>query len=1088
MIQRVVRAVLRMPAFVLLLAAGILGIGLYCYKQLDIEAYPNPVPPMIEIITQPNGWSAEEVERYVTVPLENALNGMIDLDHIRSQSLFGLSDVKCYFTWNVEYHLAQQRVLNRLNFVTLPPGVTPQLSPWSAIGEVYRYVVRGDGYSLTALKTAEDWTLERQFRQAPGVIDVVGFGGYTKEYHVEVDPYRLRGHNVTLNQLTAALANANQNVGGQRLTLGEQAFNVRGIGLIRSINDIRQVVVAEQKGTPIRVRDVAEVSIGHAPRLGIVGKDLEPDVVQGTILMRYGGDSLKTLANVHDKVQEITRQHVLPPGMRIEPYYDRATLVELTTHTVIENLIVGMLLVAIVLWFFLGHSRAALITAVNIPLALMLAFIGMVATGTPANLISLGAVDFGIVVDSTVIMMENIFRHMSMPGKRNKIERILLAASEVGPPMFSSTLVIGVAFIPLFTLTGVAGVIFSPMAHTYAFAIGGAIILALMLTPVLAERGLSVSAVAEHEHEPDNILMRGLKHLYLPLFAFSLRRKRTAVAIGAVFVLAVLAASGTLGREFMPKLEEGNFWIRASLPMSISLEQSSKYVGRMRAIILGCPADTNIVAPPVDGAGGSNESQALPPGPVSQCDMDHRTHPEVTSVVSQLGRPDDGTDVSGFYNIELFAPLRPQNEWRRGVTKDSMTAELSRALTGGVPGCHLQLLADDLGQRRRGDVRGEGREHRQGGRPGPHRKREEGQRDRRCDVDYQRRRGPGPFSVAGAAQHSDHARPGAVWSLWSERRRCRRRDPGGNRRAGGHAGIRGRASVRPDSPLGAVVSERPAIHSSDPRLDARRRADSPRPAGADRRRGGAIAHLSRGQPSIRAREVLGAWPGPGVHHRRSAKEDRRPGQAALRHAPRVGRRDQSAKRGHGPAGTHHSDHAAGDRHAGLFVGEELEGHADRARRHPGRVLRRNRGLADHAHQFLHLGGDGVHFDLRNRRARRPHRRHVRAAHVGGGARTGGGRTHRGGTAASARLMTTFVAMLGLTPAALSHGIGADTQKPLAIVVIGGALILAILPRLLQPPLLVLAHARERRWTRRSEAQRILDAKHAESTDPALPSG
>ena len=271
--------------------------------------------------------------------------------------------------------------------------------------------------------------------------------------------------------------------------MGEQSFDVRALGLFHSLSDIREVVIAEQHGTPVRVRDVADVSVGHAPRLGIVGKDLDPDIVQGTVLMRYGGDSLKTLDNVHEKVDQIANYHILPPGMHIETYYDRANLVELTTHTVIENLLVGMVLVALVLWLFLGHGRAALITALNIPLALMIAFIGMVGTGTPANLISLGAVDFGIVVDSTVIMMENIFRHLSVPGKRNKIERILLAASEVGPPMFSSTLVIAVAFIPLFTLTGVAGVIFSPMAHTYAFAIGGAIVLALTLTPVLAERG-----------------------------------------------------------------------------------------------------------------------------------------------------------------------------------------------------------------------------------------------------------------------------------------------------------------------------------------------------------------------------------------------------------------------------------------------------------------------------------------------------------------------------------------------------------------------------------------------------------------------
>src|SRR6185312_4582089 len=449
-----------MPAFVVIFAVGLVALGLYCYQQLDIEAYPNPVPPMIEIITQPNGWSAEEVERYVTIPLENGLNGMIDLDHIRSQSLFGLSDVKCYFTWNVDYHTAEQRVLNRLNFVSLPPALSPQLSPWSAIGEIYRYVVRGDGYSLSDLKTAQDWILERQLRQAPGVIDVVGFGGETREYHVEVDPVRLKAHNLTLTQLVSALSNANVNVGGQRLTLGEQSFNVRGIGLIRSLNDIREVTVAEQHGTPVRVRDVAEVSVGHAPRLGIVGKDLEPDVVQGTVLMRYGGDSLKTLANVHEKVDHIAQLHILPPGMHTETYYDRAKLVELTTHTVIENLITGMVLVALVLWLFLGHGKAALITALNIPLALMVAFIGMVATGTPANLISLGAVDFGIVVDSTVIMMENCFHHLRASHGGSRHDRIMQAASEVGQPMLFSTLIIGVAFLPLFTLNGVEGVIF----------------------------------------------------------------------------------------------------------------------------------------------------------------------------------------------------------------------------------------------------------------------------------------------------------------------------------------------------------------------------------------------------------------------------------------------------------------------------------------------------------------------------------------------------------------------------------------------------------------------------------------------------
>ena len=303
MIQRVVRFVLRMPAFVLILAAGLLALGLYCYQQLDIEAYPNPVPPMVEIITQPNGWSAEEVERYVTIPLEIGLNGMLGLDHIRSQSLFGLSDVKCYFTWSADYHTAEQEVLNRLKFVSLPPGLAPQLSPWNAIGEVFRYVVRGKGYDLTELKTAEDWMLERQFKQVPGRHRRRRLRRRDQGVPRRGRPLPAEGaRRSTLSQVVSGLANANQNVGGQRLTIGEQAFNVRGIGLFHSLARHPRGRAAEQKGTPVRVRDVAEVSIGHSPRLGIVGKDDDPDVVQGIVLMRYGGDTLKTLDGVHDKV------------------------------------------------------------------------------------------------------------------------------------------------------------------------------------------------------------------------------------------------------------------------------------------------------------------------------------------------------------------------------------------------------------------------------------------------------------------------------------------------------------------------------------------------------------------------------------------------------------------------------------------------------------------------------------------------------------------------------------------------------------------------------------------------------------------
>ena len=683
MIAKLVAAAVRAPVLVAVLVLALIGIGLYSYKVLAIEAYPNPVAPMIEIIAQPQGWSAEEVERYVSLPLETGLVGMPGLEHIRSQSLFGLADVKCYFGWDTSYATAQQRVLNQLNFVTLPQGVSPALSPWSAIGELYRYKVVGKGYSLSDLKTVQDWILEKQFRQVPGVIDVVGFGGFTKQYQVEVDPYQLRGRGVALSQLQAAIANANQNVGGQRITLGSQSFDVRGVGLITSVEDIGDITASATKGVPVRVRDVATVSVGAAPRLGIVGHDDDPDVVEGIVLMRYGGDSLKTIRGIHDRVDYIHQNRVLPPGIDIEPVYDRADLVKLTTHTVMENLLVGMILVSLVLWLFLGNIRAALITAINIPLALLFAFTGMVASGTAANLISLGAVDFGIVVDSTVIVMESIFVNFVHKGG-SAFERVVAAAREVGPPMFASTLIIAVAFIPLFTLTGVAGVIMSPMAHTYAFAIGGAILLALTFTPMLASRALSMRN-EEHE-EKESAVMRFLNRIYNPIFSFSLRRPRVAIAIGAVPVVLALAASVFLGREFMPKLEEGNFWIRATLPISISLEQSARYVGRMRAIVRGCPTEEN-----------------------ATCTREQQRRPEVQTVISQLGRPDDGTDVSGFYNIELLAPLRPTHEWRKGVTKERMTQEIQNDLSAAFPGVVFnfsQVISDNVEEAMSG-VKGE---------------------------------------------------------------------------------------------------------------------------------------------------------------------------------------------------------------------------------------------------------------------------------------------------------------------------------------------------------------------------------------------
>lgn len=569
------------------------------------------------------------------------MNGMPGLDHIRSVSVFGLSDIKCYFKWGTSYTADRQEVLNRLVTVVLPNNLQPVLSPENAIGEIFRYTLTGPS-SLLEKKTAQDWILERQFKQVEGVLDVVGFGGLVKQYHVDVDPYRLRGHGLTLTPLLTAITAANQNVGANVLNLGEQSFNVRGIGLIQGLDDVRNVVVSASRGTPVRVGDLADVSIGNAPRLGIVGQDRVDDVVQGIVIMRLKGNTERTLQAIKRKIDEIRRNHVLPPGMDLSPYYDRTQLIHTTTRTVLHNLVLGMLLVSAVLVVFLGKWRAALIAAVNIPLALFVALAGMTWGGTPANLISLGAVDFGIIVESTVIMIEACFRHLGRDASGNRRERILAAAAEVGRPVVFSTVILGVAFLPLLTLTGVTGVIFSPMAHTYAYAIAGAFLLSITLTPVLASR------LPRDLEERDNAILRFLHRLYAPATDWMLRRPGVSSAFALVPVLLVFVLFPFVGREFMPKLEEGNFWIRATLPLSVSLPQSARYVRRMREIL--------------------------------------RRKPEVETVVSQLGRPDDGTDVSGPYNIELFVPLKPFETWPRGMDKERLTKVLSREFSREFPG------------------------------------------------------------------------------------------------------------------------------------------------------------------------------------------------------------------------------------------------------------------------------------------------------------------------------------------------------------------------------------------------------------------
>ncbi|CAI4031840.1 Efflux RND transporter permease subunit [Nitrospira tepida] len=667
MIARVVELSLSQRFLLCAVGFALFFGGLYAFHVLDVVAYPDPSPPMVEIITQYQGWSAQEMERQITVPIEVALNGMPGLTDIRSLSIFGLSDIKVYFDFNTEYFFDRQEVLNRLATVTLPPGAAPALSPWWAIAEIYRYQLVGDEQtSLTELKTIQDWVLRREFRRVPGVIDVTAFGGTTKEYHVDVDPGKLIGYGVNLSQVMTALANSNANVGGNYLTVGGQNFNVRGVGLIDSLDDIANVVVAQKDGTPIFVRSLANVSMGHRVRLGKVGIDDNDDVVEGVVLLQRGYKALSVLDDVRRKVEELNLLK-LPRGVKIETFYDRTALIHTTIETVTDILLSGMALVFVLLYVFLGNLRAALIVALTIPLALLFTFSMMVMMGQSANLISLGAIDFGIIVDATLIMVESVFFHLAHfhhPGLTVP-HHVVRAAKQVGRPIFYSTAIIVVAFIPLFTMRGVPGKIFAPMSITYGFALLGALLMAFTLAPVLCSILLS-SAVKEE----DTALVRGVRRLYARVLDWALTHEFVVIAGVGGLMLVSLVALQFLGGEFMPALEEGNLWVRATMPVDISFEQAARISGDIRRVF--------------------------------------RESPEVTTVVSQLGRPDDGTDPTSFFNSEFLANLRPQKEWRPNLTKEGLIAEIEERLQA-IPGVVLnfsQVIQDNVEEAMSG-VKGE---------------------------------------------------------------------------------------------------------------------------------------------------------------------------------------------------------------------------------------------------------------------------------------------------------------------------------------------------------------------------------------------
>lgn len=678
---------LRQRVLVVILLVLVLAGGIASFTVLNIEAYPDPVPPLVDIVTQSGGQSAEEIERYITIPIEVQMAGIPNVQAIRTISLFGLSDVKIQFTYDFTYVQAEQWVINRLAQLSgLPNNAQPQIAPTSPIGEIFRYRVVGPpNYSVADLKTIEDWILERRFKAVPGVIDVTGWGGKTKTYEVTVDQRRLVDYGLSIPQILQALSNANINVGGQTVNIGPQSVVVRGVGLISSMDAVRQTVIATNNGAPIYVGDVAEVHIEHLPRLGIAGNDDDDDIVQGIVLMRRGAQSIPTIKRVEAKVTEINDSGVLPPGVRIERIYDRSDLIAITTHTVLHNMIVGVLLIFVLQWLFLGNLRSALIVGMTIPFALSFAIGLMVIRGESANLLSVGAIDFGLVVDATVIMVENIFRHlaeatggrrgagasrldvMRVPsGFSGRYAVIALAAAEVSRSIFFAAAIIIAGFVPLFTLSGIEGHIFGPMAKTYGYAIAGGLLATFTIAPAL-----SALLLQGKIQETETALIRLLRKVYDPAIEFALANRLLTLGGGTMVLVLALLAMRTLGLEFLPKLEEGNFWIRATLPTSISIEEGNGYVNRMRRII------------------GS--------------------YPEVKTVVSQHGRPDDGTDATGFFNAEFFVPLKPADAWPAGTNKDKLTEQMTEALTQQFPGVDFnfsQYIEDNVEEAASG-VKGE---------------------------------------------------------------------------------------------------------------------------------------------------------------------------------------------------------------------------------------------------------------------------------------------------------------------------------------------------------------------------------------------
>ncbi|MDH7799532.1 MULTISPECIES: CusA/CzcA family heavy metal efflux RND transporter [unclassified Beijerinckia] len=669
----ILESVLRLRTLIIALFVMLLVVGGVTFSRLNIEAYPDPVPPLVQVITQNPGQSAEDIERYITIPIEAGLTTAQHLTSIRSISLFGLSDIRLQFTYDFTYDEALQRVLNLLG--QLPPlqnGAQPGISPWSPIGEIYRYQLVGPAsYSVMDLRTLQDWVVARRFRAIPGVLDVSSWGGKTKTFEAQIDLNKLTAHGLTLADVVETLKKSNVNVGGQTMNVGMQSAVVRGVGLIQTIDDIRNTMLSQSGANPVRIQDIADVQVSHLPRLGIAGRDSVDDIVQGTVLMRRGEQSTPVIARVKEEVEKINSSDLLPPGVQIARIYDRSELIGITTHTVMFNVLFGIALVFLVQWLFLGDLRSAIVVASAIPFAFFFAIIIMVLRGESANLLSIGAIDFGLIIDATVIMVENIFRHLSMTGSQHrnagatdgpragtKLSIIYSAAMEVSRPILFSAAIILAGFLPLFTLSGVEGHIFGPMAKTYAYALAGGLLATFTVAPALS--AFLLSDKTTHE---DTFFVRLLRGAYLPLLRSALRNKILTMVFALVMGALSIIGGRSLGLEFLPTLEEGNLWLRATMPSSISLEAGNESANRIRRYLSELP--------------------------------------EIETVVSQQGRTDDGTDSNGFFNVEFNVPLAAKAKWRPGMDKPALIKEISETLNAQFPGIEFnfsQYLQDNVAE------------------------------------------------------------------------------------------------------------------------------------------------------------------------------------------------------------------------------------------------------------------------------------------------------------------------------------------------------------------------------------------------------